>query len=99
VRVVSIKLTPTNNDTAAEPAKTCQSELPVAKSAIAGSPMATARSDINRPMMKRTGPNETKTSPIRAVQEGMIIGENNQQVYTISVLGCKNPFQKDEPAS
>ena len=65
-RVVSISDTPTNNETAADPAKTCQSGLPVARSAIAGKPMATANSDINKPIMNSTGPTVINLAPIYA---------------------------------
>ena len=64
-RVASINDTPTNKETAAEPAKTCQSGLPVAKSAIAGNPMAIATSDINKPIINSTGPTVITLAPIQ----------------------------------
>jgi len=63
-RVVSINDTPMNNETAAEPAKTCQSGLPAARSAIAGKPIAIANSDINKPIMNSTGPTVNNLAPI-----------------------------------
>ena len=68
VFVASISDTPTNNATAAEPANTCQSALSVAKSAIAGNPIAIARRDISKPIIKRTGPKATKPVPIDVIE-------------------------------
>jgi hypothetical protein len=66
--VASISDTPTNNATAAEPAKTCQSEFPVARSAIAGRPIAMAKRHISNPIIKRTGPMVTNLVPIVSVK-------------------------------
>ena len=69
VFVANISDTPTNNATAAEPANTCQSALSVARSAIAGNPIAMAKRDISKPIMKRTGPKATKQVPIDVIEK------------------------------